>query len=45
MILLLVKYKYEYCFYLLHEEPCNVDAANKPLLLVVALKFLTLSLP
>ena len=33
MILLLIKYKYVYCFYLLHEEPCNVDVANKPLLL------------
>ena len=31
MILLLIKYKYVYCFYLLHEEPCNVDVANKPL--------------
>ena len=22
-------------FYLLHEEPCNVDVANKPLLLLL----------
>ena len=29
MISLLIKYKYVYCFYLLHKEPCNVDVANK----------------
>ena len=34
MILLLIKYDY-ICFYLLHEEPCNVDVANKPLLLFI----------
>ena len=34
IILLLIKYKYISCFYLMHEEPCNVDVANKPLLLV-----------
>ena len=37
MILLLIKYKYVYCFYLLHEEPFNVDVANKPLLLLLLL--------
>ena len=37
MILLLIKYKYVYCFYLLHEEPCNVDVANKSLLLLLLL--------
>ena len=34
MILFLIKYDY-ICFYLLHEEPCNVDVANKPLLLLL----------
>ena len=42
MILLLIKYKYVYCFYLLHEEPCNVDVANKPLLLLLLLLLLSL---
>ena len=37
MILLLIMYKYVYCLYLLHEEPCNVDVANKPLLLLLLL--------
>ena len=37
MILLLLKYKSAYFFYLLHEEPCNVDVANKPLLLLLLL--------
>ena len=27
-------------FYLLHEEPCNVDVANKPLLLLLLLLLL-----
>ena len=40
MILLLIKYKYVYCFYLLHEESCNVDVANKPLLLLLLLLLL-----
>ena len=41
MILLLIKYKYEYCFiFFLHEEPCNVDVANKPLLLLLLLNLL-----
>ena len=35
MILLLISNKYVYCFYLLHEEPSNVDVANKPLLLLL----------
>ena len=34
IILLLIKYKYVSCFYLMHEEPCNVDVTNKPLLLL-----------
>ena len=42
MILLLIKYKYVYCFCLLHEEPCNVDVANKPLLLLLLLLLLFL---
>ena len=33
-------YEYIYCFYLLHEEPCNVDVANKPLLLLLLLLLL-----
>ena len=37
MILLLIKYKYVYRFYLLHEESCNVDVANNPSLLLVLL--------
>ena len=44
MILLLIKYKYVYCFYLLHEEPCNVDVANKPSLLFLFLLLLLLLL-
>ena len=44
MILLLIKYKYVYCFYLLHEEPCNVDVANKPLLILLLLLLSLLSL-
>ena len=45
MILLLIKYKYEYCFlFFLHEEPCNVDVANKPLLLSLSLLLLLLLL-
>ena len=28
-------------FYLLHEEPCNVDVANKPLLLLLLLLLLS----
>ena len=44
MILLLIKYDY-ICFYLLHEEPCNVDVAHKPsLLLLLFLLLLLLSL-
>ena len=45
MILLLIKYDY-ICFYLLHEEPCNVDVAHKPslLLLLFLLLLLLLSL-
>ena len=39
MILFLIKYDY-ICFYLLHEEPCNVDVANKPLLLLLLLLLL-----
>ena len=39
MILLLIKYDY-ICFYLLHEEPCNVDVAHKPLLLSLLLLFI-----
>ena len=39
MILFLIKYDY-ICFYLLHEEPCNVDVANKPLLLLLLLLFI-----
>ena len=32
----LIYNKYIYIvFYLLHEEPCNVDVANKPLLLLL----------
>ena len=42
MILLLIKYKYVYCFHLLHEEPCNVDVANKPLSLLLLLLLLLL---
>ena len=37
MILLLIKYKHVYCSYLVHEEPCNADVANKPLLLLLLL--------
>ena len=37
MILLLIKYKYVYCFYLLHEEPCNGNVPNEPLLLLLLL--------
>ena len=29
-----------YSFYLLHEEPCNVDVANTPLLLLLLLLLL-----
>ena len=44
MILLLIKYKSVYFFYLLHEEPCKVDVANKPLLLLLLLLFIILHL-
>ena len=37
IILLLIKYKYVSCFYLMHEEPCNVDVTNTPLLLLLLL--------
>ena len=30
-----------YSFYLLHEEPCNVDVANTPLLLLLLLLLVT----
>ena len=40
IILLLIKYKYVSCFYLMHEEPCNVDVTNKPLLLLLLLLLL-----
>ena len=43
MILLLIKYDY-ICFYLLHEEPCNVDVAHKPSLLLLLFLLLLLSL-
>ena len=44
MILFLIKYKYVYSFYLLYEKPCNVDVANKPLLLSLLLLSLLLLL-
>ena len=42
MILLLIKYKYVYCFYLLHEQPCNGNVPNEPLLLLLLLLFMLL---
>ena len=42
LILLLIKYKYVVCFYLLHEEPCNVNVTNKPLLSLLLLLLLLL---
>ena len=35
MILLLIKYKSVYFFYLLHEEPCKVDVAIIIIIIII----------
>ena len=41
MILLLIKYKSVYFFYLLHEEPCKVDVAIIIIIIIIIIYYIT----